>query len=212
MSSDEIVTEHSLFAGSVEWSLLRCLGARFPILEDPLHHSPELVQVERLHQELGGPFTHGRDDSGHVVERCHEYDVGIAASLTQEAKESNAVEVGHADIGQNDIRAFACDAGERGLGAVGGCHRRGFVRKRFSEGFADYVVVIHDEKTASFHIGQVEGNVRYVSGALPCGQLGTKPRIVGIVLPRVALKIARTHAKVLSGFRLALLMTGEMAR
>ena len=47
----------------------------------------KLVEIERLHQELGSAVLHCFDDRGHVVECRHQDHVDVAGTLAHVAKQ-----------------------------------------------------------------------------------------------------------------------------
>ncbi len=91
------------------------------VVEDLGHHPPEVVEVQGLHEEVPGSFPHARHDGGHVVVGGHEDHIHPRCPFAKEAKQLQAVQAGHADVGKDEeVRGCGPDQRQRLLAVLGG--------------------------------------------------------------------------------------------
>ncbi len=148
----------------VTYQLVQLVGARLffggaprplpraSVLEHLGQHAPQVVQVERLDQEVVRAFAHRRHHRRHVVVGRHQDDVDRRRALAEQLQQREAVESGHPHIGNHDVGQALIYYGERALGILGGAHFGDVVGQRLGERLADRGVVVDDQDVSHWGI------------------------------------------------------------
>ena len=124
---------------------LLVLARELARIEGPLHEEGEVVEVDRLRQEIEGAVPHGLDRvlDGAVAREDDDGEARVAARDLLE--ELAARERRHAEVGDDEIDIAPLDRPEP-FRPVGGCaHPVAVEAEGFRESLPDVLLVVHDE-------------------------------------------------------------------
>src|SRR5207244_2204536 len=105
----------------------------------------QLVEVERLDHVVVRAGLEPGDAILHLVPSREDADRRLDVALAQPRGDGHAGEVGHHDVEHYHLRAQLLDELQRAPAAIGHLHREALEAQRALEGYADLLVVIHDE-------------------------------------------------------------------
>jgi hypothetical protein len=129
----------------------RRLAHEAALLEDLVEDDDDGVHVERLDEVVLGAGSHGFDGGVDGGERGHDDEFGVAAGFTGLAQEPQAVEAGHADVGEDDGGREGGEEGERFFAVTGLGELEAFVGEERDETRTGVRFVVDDEDSFFGH-------------------------------------------------------------
>ena len=89
---------------------IRVLGAQPPLFERGADHVLQLVELERLGDEVGGPALDRFDRVLHRAEAGHHDDDDLRIALHRRVEDAGAADAGETEVGQDEVEG---EFGER---------------------------------------------------------------------------------------------------
>jgi hypothetical protein len=108
------------------------------------------VVADRLGDEVGGVVLQAFDGEVHVAVAGDHDDLGFGVALLEAAQQGDAVQAGHLDVGEHDVRLLVVKNAQGLLAVFGGQNGVAAVGQRNTEDLADPFLVIY-QKQFGFH-------------------------------------------------------------
>jgi len=161
--ADDVAQRHGI---RDEFAQLLVLAAEGAVFDSPVHDHEQLVLVERLGEVVGGAFLHGGDGGLDSRVGRHHDDLDFGPDAAGAAEQFEAVHLGHAQVGQQQVEGLRLERGEGILARRTGAHFIAAGLENIDEDVALNRVVFRDEDSGTHVAFPCRGSLSGCTGLL----------------------------------------------